>query len=61
MSVVVREDWEDAIEETVRRPEYRRVRMPSSSGAPGRFSRRRTKTPNQMSGMHRRRRKKIQW
>ncbi len=55
-------DWDLVEEQTAdRRVEFRRERMPTASGAACRFSKRRTKSPKQMSGLHRRRRKKIQW
>lgn len=57
----VLDDWNAADEEVGRRPECRRGRMPVGSGASSRFTRRRPKSPKQTSGIHRRRRKKIQW
>ena len=47
---------------TKQRPEFRCAKMPCSSGASvSRFSRRRLKSTKQAGGIHRRRRKKIQW
>lgn len=47
---------------TKQRPDFRRARMPCSSGASvSRFSKRRPKSAKQASGIHLRRRKKIQW
>ncbi len=47
---------------TNQRPEFRRAKMPCSSGASvSRYSRHRPKSTKQAGGIHRRRRKKIQW
>ena len=55
-------DWDVAEEQTAeRRTDFRRAKMPTGSGNASRFSKRRPKSPRQMSGLHRRRRKKIQW
>ncbi len=60
-SIVFVNDVND-VELTNQRPEFRRAKMPCGSGASvSRFSRRRSKSAKQESGIHRRRRKKIQW
>lgn len=61
MNVALNE-WDVVEEEShERRSDFRRAKMPTASGNASRFSRRRPKSPRQMSGLHRRRRKKIQW
>jgi len=50
------------VDVTNQRPEFRRAKMPCSSGASvSRYSRHRPKSMKQAGGIHRRRRKKIQW
>ena len=55
-------DDETEVDSTDQRPGFRRAKMPCSSGASAsRFSRRRPKPATHAGGIHRRRRKKIQW
>ena len=52
----------DDVDLTEKRPAIRRAKMPCSSGASAsRFMRRRPNSLKQASGIHRRRRRKIQW
>lgn len=51
----------DEVDLTHQKPVFRRTKMPCSSDSVSRFSRRRPKSAKQAHGIHRRRRKKIQW
>ena len=56
------EDDVNEMELTNQRPVFRRAKMPCSSGvSASRYSRLRPKSTKQAAGIHRRRRKKIQW